>query len=265
MNISYNSLSELLDVDTTNQLAAFSELFNPLKARAKLYTNPLFRNDMMSNDAIKRWSKDMLRKTKAMASMLVTPASPSEDEDASPKATTPTRSIMPPSEYCSDDDLVIEAPRIDETSPSRSVVHVSRNRSQDLPLEEKTNFFSKLFKPKKKSDAQLPYSRNPPLSNHCSRPSLEFSSDSSDSSNSNSFEDSRNFEHYSYDEGMAQESRPMLQRRSSEQNYIYKSPKQTRKVVHPVTDDFLSSEVEHAKCVWLNVNSQVVDEETVHL
>lgn len=69
MNISYNSLSECLNL-VADQFTSFTELFNPLVSRAKLLANPLFRSDVMANDKLKKWGKGVLQKTKAMATLL---------------------------------------------------------------------------------------------------------------------------------------------------------------------------------------------------
>ena len=56
MNLSYNSLPECLNLKISEQLINLSELFNPLVNRAKLYSNPLFRQDVMNNNSkIKKW------------------------------------------------------------------------------------------------------------------------------------------------------------------------------------------------------------------
>ena len=84
LNLSYNSLAEYLKLNVSQQNISLSELLNPLVTRAKLYSNPLFRQDMMANDKLVRWGKGMLRKTKQMATILATPtpASP-RDQDGS--------------------------------------------------------------------------------------------------------------------------------------------------------------------------------------
>lgn len=299
MNISYNALSELFGVDLMNQLASLSEFFSPLKNRAKLYSNPLFLHDMMSNDKFKRWSKDMFRKTKAVATRLVNPASSSSDDDddddenanadkngekdgktkISGKASSPIRGIMPPSEYLSDDDLfAMGSNRIEgKESPNLGdVVSLTCNRSQDALPEEKPNFFSKLFKPKKKTEGQTPTHADS-LSSYPDTLQFRFSSDSE---NEESIEDEEededdeeadeeeeedmferhSFDHYSYDESMSQNLKPMmLQRRSSEQGAGPRLHRSARRVARPtkIPSPF-NTEVEHSKCVWLNVNSQVV-------
>ena len=270
MNISYNALSELFGVDLIKQLASLSEFFSPLKNRAKLYSNPLFLHDMMSNDKIKQWSKDMFRKTKAVATRLVTAASSSSDEEdeedimnkSSPKSSSPIRGIMPPSEYLSDDDFGMEAFRVDgKNSPSLSdEVYFASNRSSDSSPEEKSNFFSKLFKTRKKSEGQTP----PHADSVASYPdTLQFRF-SSDSESEEEFE-RPSFDHYSYDEGMTQDMKPLLQRRSSEQGFAPKLHRTTRKVARPAAISApFDSEVEHSKCVWLNVNSQVLLRSFVH-
>lgn len=297
MNISYNALSELFGVDLMNQLASLSEFFSPLKNRAKLYSNPLFLHDMMSNDKFKQWSKDMFRKTKAVATRLVNPASSSTDDDdenenanadkngekdgktkISGKASSPIRGIMPPSEYLSDDDLfAMGSNRIEgKESPNLGdVVSLTCNRSQDALPEEKPNFFSKLFKPKKKTEGQTPTHADS-LSSYPDTLQFRFSSDSE---NEESVEDEEedeedeadeeeeedmferhSFDHYSYDESMSQNLKPMmLQRRSSEQGAGPRLHRSARRVARPtkIPSPF-NTEVEHSKCVWLNVNSQVV-------
>ena len=197
MNISYNALSELFGVDLMNQLASLSEFFSPLKNRAKLYSNPLFLHDMMSNDKIKQWSKDMFRKTKAVATRLVNPAASSSSSDDSDngggngdkeggstkisgKASSPIRGMMPPSEYLSDDELFnIDSNRIEKKeSPNLGdVVCLTCNRSQDVSPEEKPNFFSKLFKPKKKTEGQTPTHADS-MSSYPDTLQFRFSSDS---------------------------------------------------------------------------------------
>ena len=66
------------------------------------------------------------------------------------------------------------------------------------------------------------------------------------------------FDHFSYDEGMTQNLKPMLQRRSSEQGAVPRLHRSARRVPRPTTiPSPFNTEVEHSKCVWLNVNSQV--------
>ena len=306
MNISYNALSELFGVDLMNQLASLSEFFSPLKNRAKLYSNPLFLHDMMSNDKFKQWSKDMFRKTKAVATRLVNPASSSSSSDddnanadkngdkegktkTSGKASSPIRGIMPPSEYLSDDDLfAMDSNRIEgKESPNLGdVVCLTCNRSQDALPEEKPNFFSKLFKPKKKTEGQTPPHADS-VSSYPDTLQFRFSSDSENEEEEEEVDDDEeaeeneeadeedeedeeeeedmferhSFDHFSYDESMSQNLKPMLplQRRSSEQGAGPRLHRSARRVARPtkIPSPF-NTEVEHSKCVWLNVNSQVV-------
>lgn len=262
MNISYNALSELFGVDLIKQLASFSELLSPLKNRAKLYSNPLFLHDMMSNDKIKRWSQDMFRKTKAVASRLVTAATSSSDEEEDEKtkklskASSPIRGIMPPSEYLSDDDYAMDDPRVEkkDSLSLNDVAYVAPNRSRDSSPEEKPNFFSKLFKPKKKTEGQTPSQADSAASSYPDTLQFRFSSDSDGEEDF----DRRSFDHYSYDEGMTQDLKPLLQRRSSEQSAVPRLHRAGRRVARPTAaPSSFDSEVEHSKCVWLNVNSQV--------
>ena len=119
MNLSYNSLPECLNLKISEQLINLSELFNPLVTRAKLYSNPLFRQDVINNEKIKKWGQDVLRKTRAFGSLLTTPAeaeSPSED--------------------------------FDQEDGSLSQSEGSKKSGK--------NFLSRLFKPKKKDVSQEP-------------------------------------------------------------------------------------------------------------
>ena len=185
---------------------------------------------------------------------------------------------MPPSEYLSDDDLfAMDSNRVEgKESPNLGdVVSLTCNRSQDALPEEKPNFFSKLFKPKKKTEGQTP-PRADSVSSYPDTLQFRFSSDSE---NEESVEDEEedeeeeadeeeeedmlerhSFDHYSYDESMSQNLKPMLlQRRSSEQSAGPRLHRSARRVARPtkIPSPF-NTEVEHSKCVWLNVNSQVV-------
>ena len=90
LNLSYNSLAEYLKLNVSQQNISLSELLNPLVTRAKLYSNPLFRQDMMANDKLVRWGKGMLRKTKQMATILATPT-PASPRDQAGSWTAPQR------------------------------------------------------------------------------------------------------------------------------------------------------------------------------
>ena len=113
MNLSYNSLPECLNLKISEQLINLSELFNPLVTRAKLYSNPLFRQDVINNDKIKKWGQDVLRKTRAFGSLLTTPAE-------------------------------VDAPSIDAVQEESSLSQSEGSRKGGK------NFLSRLFKSKKK-------------------------------------------------------------------------------------------------------------------
>ena len=162
MNISYNSLPECLNL-VADQFTSISELFNPLMTRAKLLTNPLFRSDVMANDKLKRWGKGMIRKTKAMANLLSTPTEASERASQSPldgiMCSSPSRHVSSPS----DEELIIARPSSRGKSAVSSEVgsslgrrqsgghsELGSSRSDDSSRRNGKNFFSRIFKGKKK-------------------------------------------------------------------------------------------------------------------
>ena len=179
LNLSYNSLAEYLKLNVSQQNISLSELLNPLVTRAKLYSNPLFRQDMMANDKLVRWGKGMLRKTKQMATILATPtpASP-RDQDGSwtapqrfsfqeassgpsdPNTPNSRSDLNHQSSQSSQSEEEIQiAPPVRHSSAGREEprqpILLSRARSQDGPAEERRksgSFLARLFKPKKAKD-----------------------------------------------------------------------------------------------------------------
>ena len=183
LNLSYNSLAEYLKLNVSQQNISLSELLNPLVTRAKLYSNPLFRQDMMANDKLVRWGKGMLRKTKQMATILATPT-PASPRDQAGSWTAPQRfSFQEASSGPSDpntsngrSDLNHQSSQNSQNSQSEEEIQIappvrhssagreeprqpillSRARSQDGPAEERRksgSFLARLFKPKKAKDA----------------------------------------------------------------------------------------------------------------
>ena len=180
LNLSYNSLAEYLKLNVSQQNISLSELLNPLVTRAKLYSNPLFRQDMMANDKLVRWGKGMLRKTKQMATILATPT-PASPRDQAGSWTAPQRfSFQEASSGPSDpntsngrsdlnhqssqnsqsEEEIQIAPPVRHSSAGREEprqpILLSRARSQDGPAEERRksgSFLARLFKPKKAKDA----------------------------------------------------------------------------------------------------------------
>lgn len=180
LNLSYNSLAEYLKLNVSQQNISLSELLNPLVTRAKLYSNPLFRQDMMANDKLMRWGKGMLRKTKQMATILATPtpASP-RDQDGSwtapqrfsfqeassgpsdPNTPNSRSDLNHQSSQSSQSEEEIQiAPPVRHSSAGREEprqpILLSRARSQDGLTEERRksgSFLARLFKPKKAKDA----------------------------------------------------------------------------------------------------------------
>ena len=183
LNLSYNSLAEYLKLNVSQQNISLSELLNPLVTRAKLYSNPLFRQDMMANDKLVRWGKGMLRKTKQMATILATPT-PASPRDQDGSWTAPQRfSFQEASSGPSDpntsngrSDLNHQSSQSSQNSQSEEEIQIappvrhssagreeprqpillSRARSQDGPAEERRksgSFLARLFKPKKAKDA----------------------------------------------------------------------------------------------------------------
>ena len=185
LNLSYNSLAEYLKLNVSQQNISLSELLNPLVTRAKLYSNPLFRQDMMANDKLVRWGKGMLRKTKQMATILATPT-PASPRDQAGSWTAPQRfSFQEASSGPSDpntskgrsdlnhqssqssqnsqnsqsEEEIQIAPPVRHSSAGheepRQPILLSRARSQDGPAEERRksgSFLARLFKPKKAKD-----------------------------------------------------------------------------------------------------------------
>lgn len=129
MNLSYNSLPECLNLKITEQLINLTELFNPLVTRAKLYSNPLFRQDVMNNDKLKKWGQGMLRKTKVLGTFL----------------STPTTSPVEPEETVAND--------FQEDPSEREKLVVTSSHSENGKSKNNKNFFSRLFKPKKKNES----------------------------------------------------------------------------------------------------------------
>ena len=217
MNISYNSLPACLNL-VADQFTSISELFNPLMTRAKLLTNPLFRSDVMANDKLKRWGKGMIRKTKAMANLLSTPTEASERVSQSPV----DGPIGSPSRYISsssDEELVIARPGSRGKSSLSSEVNSSlgrrqsgghsefgSNRSEDSSRKNGKNFFSRIFKGKKKEGNER---RNSLRSRGSDRDSLLSDIDKRDVLDSISGSYDPTLERYSYDAAM-------LQRRASD-------------------------------------------------
>ena len=183
LNLSYNSLAEYLKLNVSQQNISLSELLNPLVTRAKLYSNPLFRQDMMANDKLVRWGKGMLRKTKQMATILATPT-PASPRDQDGSWTAPQRfSFQEASSGPSDpntsngrSDLNHQSSQSSQSSQSEEEIQIappvrhssagreepqqpillSRARSQDGLTEERRksgSFLARLFKPKKAKDA----------------------------------------------------------------------------------------------------------------
>ena len=180
LNLSYNSLAEYLKLNVSQQNISLSELLNPLVTRAKLYSNPLFRQDMMANDKLVRWGKGVLRKTKQMATILATPT-PASPRDQAGSWTAPQRfSFQEASSGPSDpntsngrsdlnhqssqssqsEEEIQIAPPVRHSSAGREEpqqpILLSRARSQDGLTEERRksgSFLARLFKPKKAKDA----------------------------------------------------------------------------------------------------------------
>ena len=183
LNLSYNSLAEYLKLNVSQQNISLSELLNPLVTRAKLYSNPLFRQDMMANDKLVRWGKGVLRKTKQMATILATPT-PASPRDQDGSWTAPQRfSFQEASSGPSDpntpnsrSDLNHQSSQSSQSSQSEEEIQIappvrhssagreepqqpillSRARSQDGLTEERRksgSFLARLFKPKKAKDA----------------------------------------------------------------------------------------------------------------
>ena len=159
LNLSYNSIAAYLKMNVSQQNISLSELLNPLVTRAKLYSNPLFRQDVMNNEKLVRWGKGMLRKTKQMATILSTPSSMSPTEQGAPWGSPQRFSFQSEARGISDDDdIQIEEPSRRSSLPHDDDAHRSieiiRARSQDSIPEDKKkgngmNFLSRLFKPKK--------------------------------------------------------------------------------------------------------------------
>lgn len=189
LNLSYNSLAEYLKLNVSQQNISLSELLNPLVTRAKLYSNPLFRQDMMANDKLVRWGKGMLRKTKQMATILATPtpASPRDQagswtasqrfsfqeassgpsdpntsngrSDLNHQSSQSSQSSQNSQNSQSEEEIQI-APPVRHSSAGREEprqpILLSRARSQDGLTEERRksgSFLARLFKPKKAKDA----------------------------------------------------------------------------------------------------------------
>lgn len=161
MNISYNSLPECLNL-VADQFTSISEIFNPLVNRAKLLANPLFRSDVMANDKLKKWSKGMIRKTKAMANLLSTPTETPDRVSASPLEGSVRLARYISSS--SDEELIIARPGSRGKSTASPEVCYPNSRRQSGGHSELTptrsddssqrrngkGFFSRIFKGKKK-------------------------------------------------------------------------------------------------------------------
>ena len=250
MNISYNSLSECLNL-VADQFTSFSELFNPLVSRAKLLANPLFRSDVMTNDKLKKWGKGVLQKTKAMATLLSTPTE--QDHSSSASAGSPQSLRI----QSSDEDMMIAKP----TSRGKPSPEISLTRRQsgnygdpstDDGKHGNKGFFSRIFKSKKKD-----ISRERAPSPRSSAPSLILRDDSRDSLLGSLREDV--FPSGSFDPFSERRSLDMsLHRRSSEGGrFTCASPRVRRSHRHyrSFSDDVSGSQgLEEASRVWLNVN-----------
>ena len=145
MNLSYNSLPECLNLKISEQLINLSELFNPLVNRAKLYSNPLFRQDVMNNNSkIKKWGKGVLQKTKALGSFLATPISPSSSVDSE---------IVATSSNDDSDGYTSYTDYTDYTDNKKNEKEKLVTSSDSNKTKNTKNFFSRLFKPKKKNES----------------------------------------------------------------------------------------------------------------
>ena len=250
MNISYNSLSECLNL-VADQFTSITELFNPLVSRAKLLANPLFRSDVMTNDKLKKWGKGVIQKTKAMATLLSTPTE--QDRSSSASAGFP----QSPHLQSSDEDMMIAKP----TSRGKSPPEISVTRRQsgsygDPPSDDgkhaNKGFFSRIFKSKKKD-----VSRERAPSPRGSVPSLLERDDSRDSLLGSPREDA--FPSGSFDPFSERRSLDTsLYRRSSEGGrFACASPRVRRSHRHyrSFSDDVSGSQgLEEASRLWLNVN-----------
>lgn len=250
MNISYNSLSECLNL-VADQFTSFTELFNPLVSRAKLLANPLFRSDVMANDKLKKWGKGVLQKTKAMATLL----SPPTEQDRSSSGSTGLP--QSPRIQSSDEDMMIAKP----TSRGKFSPEISLTRQQSSNFGDASpddgkhgnkGFFSRIFKSKKKD-----VSRERALSPRGSAPSLFQRDGSRDSLLGSPREDafpSGSFDPFS--EGRLDEV--SLQRRSSEGGrFRCVSPRVRRSHRHyrSFSDDVSGGPgLEEASRLWLNVS-----------
>ena len=136
MNLYYNSLPECVNLKISEELINLSEIFNPLVNRAKLYSNPLFRQDVMNNDKIKKWGQGVLRKTKALGSFLATPTS------ASPIDTEVVTTSS------NDDYEYTDYTNHKNNEKEKLVVTPDSTKSKNSK-----NLFSRLFKPKKKNES----------------------------------------------------------------------------------------------------------------
>ena len=250
MNISYNSLSECLNL-VADQFTSFTELFNPLVSRAKLLANPLFRSDVMANDKLKKWGKGVLQKTKAMATLL----SPPTEQDRSSSGSTGLP--QSPRIQSSDEDMMIAKP----TSRGKFSPEISLTRQQSSNFGDASpddgkhgnkGFFSRIFKSKKKD-----VSRERALSPRGSAPSLFQRDGSRDSLLGSPREDafpSGSFDPFS--EGRLGDM--SLQRRSSEGGrFRCVSPRVRRSHRHyrSFSDDVSGGPgLEEASRLWLNVS-----------
>ena len=250
MNISYNSLSECLNL-VADQFTSLTELFNPLVSRAKLLANPLFRSDVMANDKLKKWGKGVLQKTKAMATLL----SPPTEQDRSSSGSTGLP--QSPRIQSSDEDMMIAKP----TSRGKFSPEISLTRQQSSNFGDASpddgkhgnkGFFSRIFKSKKKD-----VSRERALSPRGSAPSLFQRDGSRDSLLGSPREDafpSGSFDPFS--EGRLDEV--SLQRRCSEGGrFRCVSPRVRRSHRHyrSFSDDVSGGPgLEEASRLWLNVS-----------
>ena len=250
MNISYNSLSECLNL-VADQFTSLTELFNPLVSRAKLLANPLFRSDVMANDKLKKWGKGVLQKTKAMATLL----SPPTEQDRSSSGSTGLP--QSPRIQSSDEDMMIAKP----TSRGKFSPEISLTRQQSSNFGDASpddgkhgnkGFFSRIFKSKKKD-----VSRERALSPRGSAPSLFQRDGSRNSLLGSPREDvfpSGSFDPFS--EGRLGDM--SLQRRSSEGGrFRCVSPRVRRSHRHyrSFSDDVSGGPgLEEASRLWLNVS-----------
>ena len=177
MNISYISLPECMNF-VADQMASLSELFNPLVNRARLLSNPLFRSEVMANDKLKEWGKEVLRKTRAITTLLSTPTADSPEVGPTSSSRSPHFGASAFTD--SEEELTIERPASrgkssipavtlsglessvllsrENMPASATTTNNSNNNSNGISAPSTSskssfnanNFFSQLFKVKKK-------------------------------------------------------------------------------------------------------------------